>query len=259
MTAGQLKPVGAIMEESPQLWAHEMNIKNYDQAWSMVHFLVYGDDGKYQQAFSQCIREISQGAPFDRAWLDTLGPADGFEQRWKAWWMAQPASPTHVLYARAAVATMTSFVARAYVQKQTFGTFDAFKSAVEDDRLQASTQDWLPPSLIKDAIRNYGEAPGWEISTEQNKQPMVSFTIEDGTRVTGSFVLRGLMVDKVNVDVDDMAKVLKAAQDLADAGKKDQAREMVQAALRDHPKSVLVADAKRFLQSLRNIRAKPDE
>ena len=72
---------------------------------------------KYVAPFSDCIREISQGKQFPQAWDQTIGPIDGFEDRWKTWWLAQPESPTRVLYGKAAVATMTSFVARAFAAK----------------------------------------------------------------------------------------------------------------------------------------------
>jgi hypothetical protein len=249
--AGELKSFDRIMALTPQAWSDQMNIRNYDQAWSMVHFLVHGDDGKYQAGLSACIAGISHGENFNRAWNDSIGPADGFESRWKDWWMKQPESPTRPLYLRAAVATVTSYVARGFVAKQTFGDFGDFKSAVESDQLKSLPDDWLPPGLIRDTIRLYGDLPNWEISAGANKQPVVALTLFDGTRATGTFSLLGQKVDRVDVDLDDLANVLKQAQAMAEDGQKQQAKQLVLASLREHPKSPAAADARRFVQSIK--------
>ncbi len=251
INGAEIKPLIEMMQVTPRRWAMEMDIKNYDQAWSMVHFLVHGDDAKYQDAFGRCIAEISTGKPFARAWQDTLGPPDEFQARWKSWWLSQPKSPTRILYARAAVATMTSYVARAWTQKQTFSSFDEFKSAVDAGTLKISDNDWLPPALIQNTVRLYGSLPGWEISPGVNKQPTVSLTLPDVSGVIGSFTLRGQMIDQVNVTVDDLPSVLKDAQTQAQAGRKTVARTMVQSALRQNPTSPAAIDARKFLQSLR--------
>jgi hypothetical protein len=251
ISGGETKTIRQMMETSPDQWAGNLNIINYDQAWSMVHFLVHGDDQKYQAAFSNCIREISKGKTFNTAWIDTIGPTDGFEDRWKKWWSGQPESPTSLLYGKAAVATMTSFIARAYTSRQTFSSFEAFQAAVNDGSLKIKSDDWLPRSLIVTAFRNYGTAPHWELQSPQNKQPTLELTLIDGTRLTGWFTLRGNRVDHVNVEIDDMVRILKDAQALLDAGKKNEARVMVQSALKNIPRSALVTEAKQFLQTCR--------
>ena len=58
---------------------------------------------------------------------------------------------------------MTSFVARASAEKQTFTSFDDFHAAVDDDKLKINPDDWLPLSLITTAFRLYGNGPKWEL------------------------------------------------------------------------------------------------
>ncbi len=61
----------------------------YDQAWSMVHFLVYGDDGKYVSAFERYLRLLNTGMPPDAAFTRVFGDdIDAFEERWKAYALA---------------------------------------------------------------------------------------------------------------------------------------------------------------------------
>jgi hypothetical protein len=248
----QLKSVHDIMETSSEKWLMEMNIRNYDQAWSMVHFLVNAENGKYQPAFSDCIRGISQGRNFDRAWLSSMGPAAGFEDQWKQYWQSQPESPTSELYARAAVATLTSFLARATAQQQTFADFDVFRTAAEADTLKIHQDDWLPHSLLTDTLREVESDQHITLHPGINKLPVITIPLPDGKLITGWFTLRGPRVDQVNVEVDDLPKVLKAAQNAPNnGGKKGDIRLMVQASLKQHPTSPAAAEAKKFLQSLR--------
>jgi hypothetical protein len=80
---------------------------------------------------------------------------------------------------------------------------------------------------------------------------MVKLALYDGTRAAGTFVLAGKKVDHVDVDVDELASILKQAQAMADAGQKQAEVQKVQAALKAHPKSDSADDARRFLQSIR--------
>jgi hypothetical protein len=192
------KSLQQIMALDANQWRSEMNIVNYDQAWSMVHFLVHGDNGRYQQAFSACIRALASGQTFERAWLDTLGPADGFEQRWRAYWLAQPKSPTRRLYQQAVASILTSFLARANAQGQTFKTFEEFRAAATQKQLKMSDSDWLPPALLDDAVEASRGMKGWELKTPAKKPPALVLVTEEGT-FTGTFEVNAGRVQKVNI------------------------------------------------------------
>jgi hypothetical protein len=57
---------------------------NYHQAWSMVHFLVYGDGGKYVGAFETYLKHLNNGLPSEEAFVRTFGDdIEAFEKRWK--------------------------------------------------------------------------------------------------------------------------------------------------------------------------------
>jgi len=184
ITRNTLLPIPRIMLMSSADWRAQLSIGNYDQAWSMVHFLVHGENGKYQQALAACIREISQGQPFEKAWLDTLGPADGFEPRWKSYWLSQPEDPSAVLYSRATVSILTSFLARATIEKQRFNSFEEFTGAAENGKLKMSREYWLPPSLLKGGLQGAQNGDKWNLRGEK-----LSAKMPDGTRLTGTFVI----------------------------------------------------------------------
>ena len=57
----------------------------YDQAWSVAHFLVHADNGRYARAFEKFIRETARGMSIDsalKAAFDTTN-FDAFEKAWK--------------------------------------------------------------------------------------------------------------------------------------------------------------------------------
>ncbi len=254
---GRLKPTAAIMGVSPEQWRAEMSIANYDQAWSMVYFLVHADGGRYQPALAKCVKELSQGRSAEAAWRDAVGSTAGFEDRWKAYWLAQAPSPTHDLYARATVATLTSFLARATVQRQAFPDLAAFVTAADGNALRVSPDDWLPPSLLSAALAaahlDRGTADTGEDRWEfkPGSVPALTCVLADGTRMTGGFTLTGPRVAGVSVAVDDLAKVLADATAVRDGGQKKPAGAMVRAALAQNPRSPAAADARAFLRTCR--------
>ena len=62
----------------------------YHQAWSMVHFLVYGDNGRYTERFEAYLRLINSGVQSEQAFIRAFETADleAFENRWKKYALA---------------------------------------------------------------------------------------------------------------------------------------------------------------------------
>lgn len=59
----------------------------YDQAWSMVQFLIYGENGRYRAAFERYLWLLNEGEPSERAFMQAFetNDVDAFEQRWIAY------------------------------------------------------------------------------------------------------------------------------------------------------------------------------
>ncbi|MEM7627250.1 MAG: DUF1570 domain-containing protein [Planctomycetota bacterium] len=57
----------------------------YDQSWSIVHFLIHGDKGRYQKAFENYLVQISKGKTHEQAFAQSFGANDTkpFAKRWK--------------------------------------------------------------------------------------------------------------------------------------------------------------------------------
>jgi hypothetical protein len=148
ITKKRFKSIKNMMLLSHAQWNAEMDGTNYDMAWSMAHFLAHGDNGKYQSAFSSFVRDIGQRRPWDKAWEANFGSADGFEQKWSEWWLAQDPFVTKDLYVKAAISTMTSYIGRAATQKQTFDNLEEFTRNAKEGTIKIAQDDWLPPTLI---------------------------------------------------------------------------------------------------------------
>ncbi len=58
----------------------------YRQAWSMVHFLLWGDGGRYAPAFDQYLKLVNEGHLSQEAFRRAFETDDAaaFEERWKA-------------------------------------------------------------------------------------------------------------------------------------------------------------------------------
>lgn len=66
----------------------------YHQAWSMVHFLVYGNEARYQPMLERMLRLINHGSRFEHAFAEVFGrDLSAFEREWLAHVNALAASP----------------------------------------------------------------------------------------------------------------------------------------------------------------------
>ncbi|MEO1129937.1 MAG: DUF1570 domain-containing protein [Planctomycetota bacterium] len=83
-------PFADIMRLSNRDWAARVTGGDarsglmYDQAWSMVHFLVHANNGRYADAFETFIELMSRGVGVDQALEEAFGTTrlDIFELRW---------------------------------------------------------------------------------------------------------------------------------------------------------------------------------
>jgi hypothetical protein len=194
---GKLLSTPTMMTLSNAEWNGKITIANYDQAWSMVQFLAHGDGGKYQHAFSSMMGDLARGKQASIAWSDNFGDAAGFEDRWKNDWLNLPENPSADLYAQATVARLTSFLARATAQRQTFNSFEDFISAARSSKLKMSPTDWLPQDLLSVALADADDLiqSGATFALLTKPAPQIQCRLSNGTHCAGTFQLqRGLVV-----------------------------------------------------------------
>ncbi len=71
---------------------------HYAQAWSMVYYMIHGDDGRYLGSFEVYLRLLSEGHPHTKAFRSAFGFAalEGIEKRWRNFALRQQPSPVNV-------------------------------------------------------------------------------------------------------------------------------------------------------------------
>jgi hypothetical protein len=189
-------------------WNAEMDIKNYDQAWSMVHFLVHADDGKYRALFVSFINELARNggvSPKD-AWAKRFGAnQDAFQKKCSDWWAALGENPTENLYTQATVEVLTAFLARGAFLRQKYETADDFFDACKDGRLAIDPRKngriWLPASLLEKELAKARKMKTWSLDTPAKALPKLKLTLADGTIFTGTFGINAEDVSNVQVTV----------------------------------------------------------
>jgi Protein of unknown function (DUF1570) len=179
--------IRAMMQTEHATWNNKLSIENYDRAWSMVHFLAHARGGKYQGAFNSFLKSVSSGQTWEAAWAASFGYGlKEFEKQWREYWLERTAEESRPLYARAAAATMTSFFARAFAQKQTFEDVDAFFAAADAGKLKCHAEDWLPPALLERFLGTARKQGRWSVSNKSGRYELLC-DMPDGTRLAGTF------------------------------------------------------------------------
>jgi hypothetical protein len=206
LQSGKFKPIDELMRLSLEEWNREMSQANYDQSWSIVQFLAHGEGGKYQRAFGSYMGALGRGKGRIEAWQNAFGDSNGLEDRWKQFWTNLPENPSDELYRRATVATFSSYLARAWLQKQTFESAAAFEEVAKQDQLKFAPQDRLPRTLMAQLLydlqehRKAGDRLVIE-NVKDDKWPRVVMQTKEGKRVVGKFkVVGGRITTQVDVE-----------------------------------------------------------
>lgn len=197
--ADRLKSIEEMMTLSHRQWNAEMDPGNYILAWSMVHFLVHGEDGRYVESFEGFMRDIGRRRGYADAWARNFGrDIDGFEQSWRQWWLDVDPDDINVeANYEAMVRRLTAFVGRYQVEGQHFDDFDAFVDHAQANPLELNERTWLPPSLLAEALASRRDCPG-ELSLEDGPSgSQVVCTLDTGERLIGRYEIRNRRVDRV--------------------------------------------------------------
>ena len=191
--AGKLAAFSDMLALDQKAWTAHVQLRNYDQAWSMVHFLVHGRRGRYRQAFLGFLRDVSRGRAARPAFEGRFGrnyPA--FQQRYAEWWLALGEEPTAGLYTQATVAALTSYLARGHVQGLRFGGAREFLAAARAGKIQTAAAGpaglYLPPGLLKTHLARAAELKAWSLRPGPGL-PALKLSQPDGTTFVGAFAL----------------------------------------------------------------------
>lgn len=178
-----------LMTISHEQWNQEANVRNYDHAWMLVHFLAHADNGKYADRFAQFLRQARGVRDWQRLWASKFGADVGaLEKRWREWWLTLPEHPTRDLYVTATCATLTSFYARAFAERQQFERVEDFFEAARADTLKCKPQAWLPKSLLDIAVTEAPRCGQWRLE-KRGAARLLICERPDGAKWEGSYRL----------------------------------------------------------------------
>ena len=145
---GRFPPLAGFARLSQDEWNRNLNLAHYDQAWSMLQFLLHADAGKHKPRVVAYVQALGAGKAPPAAWDASFSGLPGLEQRWKQYWLEMPDAGAPDVLNEATVATLTSFLARAAAAGQQFDSFEAFARAARGGTLRCHRDDWLPPALL---------------------------------------------------------------------------------------------------------------
>jgi uncharacterized protein DUF1570 len=196
----RFKSFAQLLAMTDKEWGDKLEYSNYTEAWAMIHFLAHADNGKYQGPFLQFMKQVSTGTPAVFAWNNVFGKdTTAFEKRFAEWWLNLPENPTRDGYLQAVVQTQTSFLARAYLQKQSFPDADTFFKEFKPAALTVNRDLWLPPSLFEETRDAALKVGTWSIESAANQLPHLICEERDGTKLIGTFAINSGKVAKVAV------------------------------------------------------------
>jgi hypothetical protein len=116
--------------------------------------------------------------------------------------------------AKAEVQSLTSILARATLQRQTFASFDEFVEKARSTDLKLSRDMWLPPEFVDNAMKRAKRTGTWTLEPAKAKGqlPKLVCVTKDDETYTGTFVLQGTRVAQVAVAVEKPAAEKKAGK-----------------------------------------------
>lgn len=187
-----LIPVKDMLAMTSEAWAAAVTGKatqtslQYAEAWSMVHFLEYGDGGKYRTPFMQYLYFLARGTHQD-AWRRTFGAnLAGFETRWRAY--IQDLKPGTVLPCRQKMDLLARWILQFHPKHpEYFKDIETFREAAVGGafghwKLPAfqglEAVEIREPEAIRDLFRcpddpSPGEAPSYELVTVKEGEPPI--------------------------------------------------------------------------------------
>lgn len=190
------QPFRQFMSMTDDQWSDNLKVTNYDQAWSMVHFLANADNGRYQKPFLQYMAAISKGVRNDQAWETAFGKDNAaFQTRYAQYWLSLPDRPTEMGFVKVIVQTETSFLARAFILRQNFPDAATFLKKYQPPDFIANRDLWLPPELFTQFAQDAPDIGRWSFRGQS-----LTLQLADGTTFVGSFTVGNGKVTKVTVD-----------------------------------------------------------
>ncbi len=251
MREDKFLPLNDLLGMDPKQFKRIAHGREYAQMWSFVHYLVHGEDGRHRAPFEKYIHDLSRGISHDEAWHAAFGEGAGsdLEPAWKKWWLAQKPEMAQEGYARAAAATLSSYLGRATAQKKSFDTVATLLAAVRSKDLKFPEADWLPDSLLplcEESIKLAGADTHFEI-TRDRLNPQIVASLSDGTRMIASYN-PALKDHRTQITTQGLPADIARAGELIGQKKTREAHALLTQAIKTYPRAAQLVHARELLE-----------
>lgn len=202
---GSIEDFPQLMAADAEAWRQDVRTARYDQVWSMVYFLIHGDEGRYRGALGGFIEDLASGKLPGQGWRERFGTDHtAFRKRYEAFWRARGPHPTRHLYDQAMLATLASFLARAHLQGLRFDNADAFLAAARAGKIDITPRGYralyLPPALLAGALQRLARTKGAKLTlTPFAGRSALKLVRTDGMTFQAVFTPRGEKPPEVTV------------------------------------------------------------
>jgi hypothetical protein len=198
LAGNSFRPLDSFVLLSQDDWNAARVLPYYDQAWSLVQFLLHGEDGRHRERVVRYVGALAEGRELRRAWESSFGDLGDLPERWRRYWDEMPEAGTAGLQTEAAVATVTSFVARAAAGGRPVDSLESLAAAARAGRLEQAAGDWLPPSLLYQALASVPEDATWKLERDGEGGSVVA-SVAGGATFAGRYTVVDGRVGEVRV------------------------------------------------------------
>jgi hypothetical protein len=192
LRVGQFQPMRRMIASTRDDWSKQMNVVNYDQVWSMIHFFLHAYNGKYRRNFTDYLDDMIQGRPNLPAFEERFGKdMEGLEKEYRRWWLGLEDRPSADLYDQITVETLLAYLARWRERGKDFPSAEAFFDAVRQGKAYLSLKDrpasWLPSALLDEAMTEAQRHATWRLGKDSAARPTLTLIRDDGVTFEGTY------------------------------------------------------------------------
>ncbi len=122
----------------------------YDQSWSVVHFLINAENGKYADALTTFIKVASTGAGAEQAMIKAFGSADAAKAMDKKWrdWVLNDWKPDPLSTAAERLEFLGEGIKELAKRKIAFSSMDDLKTQLRAIKFQLRRVDHAVPRIL---------------------------------------------------------------------------------------------------------------
>ncbi len=208
INARQFKPLSELMSLTNAEWWDDLSVnyragRNYQQAWSVVYFLLHYDRGRYAQAFRDVLSKVGRGVAWDSAWNAHFSDRSGvLDREYAAFWEQMPRNPAQAKEIEALTRTFLNFAARSVLAGETPRSMGRLLRAARRGDLEQPDELWLPPSLAMEAAQEANRLGDWELDIDGDRGTIRART-RDGVSAVGEFRLQNGAIAEVSVETTE--------------------------------------------------------